>query len=169
MLYRTLSDETRKQRRIERVLILFRGILTPGKRSKVAPRLGEAVFFYVRCFSTSLCTFPALGAMLGPFWGHLGAILGPSWGHLGAPEAISGSLGSVLAPFGPVSGPFWAPFRPSWGLLGPSWGHLKPFWGHLGASWSLLGASWKLLEAILGSSRSLRTAKTKTRDLPTII
>ena len=122
-------------------------MLTSGKRSKVAPRLGEAVFFNVRCFPMSLCTFPALGAISEPLWGHFRAILGPSWrprghlgailgscwGHLGALEAISGSLGSVLAPYGPISGAFWGFFRPSWGRLGALWTHLGSFLGPLQA------------------------------------
>ena len=105
-------------------------MLTPGKRSKVAPRLGEAVFFYVRCFFLkNFSHFPRLG----PFWGHFGAILEPSWRHLGAPEAISGSFGFVLAPFGTIVGPLQAimgPFGPILGsleaILGSSWGVLEP-------------------------------------------
>ena len=120
-------------------------MLTPGKRSKVAPRLGEAVFFYVRCFSTNFCTFPALGAILGPFWGHLGAILAPSWrprGHLGVfwrrlgafwthLGTIVGPFQAIMGPFGPILGSLEAILGPSWGVLEPSWGLLEASWGHL--------------------------------------
>ena len=137
-------------------------MLTPGKRSKVAPRLGEAVFFYVRCFFNEFLHKSRA-------WDHSGAILGPSWNHPGAILAPQRPSRGLLASSWRLLGPLWAPFKPSWGLLGPSWGHLKPFWGHLGASWSHLGASWELLGAILGSSRSHCTAETKTKDFPTII
>ena len=72
--------------------MLFRGALKTRKR---AWRLDGVQILLFCCVFRS----PAVGAILGPSWGHLWAILGPSWGHLGA---ILGALGAILEPLGAI-------------------------------------------------------------------
>ena len=67
----------------------------------------------------------ALGAMLGPCWGHVGAMLGPCWGHVGA------MLGPCWGHVGAMLGPCWGHVG---AMLGPCWSYVRPrpacsFWG----------------------------------------
>lgn len=64
--------------------------------------------FFVSILAHFVTLYGALGAILGPSWGHLGSLwghLGPSWGHVvGHMSHLRTSLGHLGSP---------------WSLLGP--------------------------------------------------